>query len=121
MQEEKTEVKLGQSNNSEIKSNGDIIILKDGVVLSDLYATRDIKFIDESAVCRGSKLESGGSIIAKVVGGQTGVNTLLLAKTQVTIQKMFIGRICVGKHCFDIDDVIENKTFNSYDFVNQAM
>lgn len=114
MQEEKTEIKLNQCHKTEVKSNGDIFILQDGVILSNLYAARTISFQHSSAVCRGSRLEAGDSIIAKNVGGETGVNTLLIAKRNISVQKMLSGRICVDKHCIDIESLIENKTFDRH-------
>ncbi|GIP36924.1 hypothetical protein J31TS4_02040 [Paenibacillus sp. J31TS4] len=114
MQEEKVQIMINQCHNSELKSNGDIIIQQDGVLLSDLYSAGNILFLHDSAVCRGAKLEAEGVISAKVVGGQTGVNTLLKAKKQIKIKKMYAGRLCVGRYCKDIYDVVENKTFDAY-------
>jgi hypothetical protein len=115
MLETKAEVKLNQCHNSVIKSNGDIIIMRDGVILSHLNAGRNIRFKRDSAVCRGSTLEAGGSIVAQIVGGLTSLNTLLKAKVNVTVRKMYAGRICVGKRCIEIDKVIEEATFNNND------
>lgn len=112
MQEEKSEIRLNQCHNSVIKSNGDIVINRDGVILSDLYAVGHIVFNKNDAVCRGSQLEAGGSIIAKIIGGQTGVNSLLKANRQVSVVKMYSGRVCVGKYCTDILDEVENKIFS---------
>ncbi|MEK3986384.1 FapA family protein [Paenibacillus sp. FSL K6-3166] len=120
MQEEKTEIILNQCYNSDIKSNGDIIIKNDGVILSDLYAARHIVFKRDTSVCRGSHLEAGGSIVAKVIGGQSDVITLLKANRKITIKKMFSGRVCIGKRCIDIYDVVENKTFNADSFKQRA-
>jgi hypothetical protein len=115
MRKEKSEVRLNQCYKSEIKSNGDIIIHRDGVILSSLYAARHILFMEDSTVCRGSALEAGGSIMASIVGGQTGVDTLLKAKVKISVRKMFTGRICVGKRWIDIDRVIEDKTFSIHE------
>jgi len=120
MQEAKAEVRLNQCHNSEIKSNGNIIIQRDGVILSQLYAARSILFKHESSVCRGSTLEAGRSIVAKIVGGKTGVDTLLKAKMMVSVRKMFTGRICIGKYCIDVDKLIEDKTFNSRELRHSA-
>lgn len=113
MQEEKVQIMINQCHNSELKSNGDIIILRDGVLLSDLFSAGNILFQHDLAVCRGAKLEADGVISAKIVGGQTGVNTLLKAKRQIIVKKMYAGRVCVGRYCTDIYDLVENKTFNA--------
>jgi len=120
MQEAQAEVKLNQCQNSEIKSNGNIVIQRDGVILSHLYAARSILFKQDTAVCRGSTLEAGRSIVAKNVGGKTGVDTMLKAKMMVSVRKMFAGRICIGKYSIDVDKMIEDKTFNIRDMRNSA-
>ncbi|MFC5407519.1 flagellar assembly protein A [Cohnella soli] len=113
MQEEHVEISINQCHRSELKSNGDIIVHCEGVIISDLFSTRNIVFIDENSVCRGSKLDAGDSITAKNVGGQTGAISVLKAKRQVDVRKMYSGRVCVGKYCGDILDVVESKVFDS--------
>jgi uncharacterized protein len=113
MQEEKVEIRINQCHNSEVKSNGHVRILRDGVILSDLYSSGDIIFEHELSVCRGARLESGGSISAKIIGGQTGANTILKAKKKVDAKKIYSGRICVGKYCTDIYDSVDNVRFDS--------
>lgn len=113
MQEEKVQTMINQCHNSELKTNGDIIIQRDGVILSDLYSAGNILFQYDLAVCRGAKLEADGVISAKIVGGQTGAKTLLKAKRQVIVKKLYEGRVCVGRYCTDIYELVENKTFNA--------
>ena len=108
MQEVDVQIRINQCHNSELKSNGDIIIHREGVLLSNLYSSDNIVFLYDSAVCRGSKLEAGGSIHAKIVGGQTGAPTVLTAKKSLSIKKMYAGRICVDRYCKDIYEPIEN-------------
>jgi hypothetical protein len=113
MQEEKVEISINQCQKSELKSNGDIIIHREGVITSDLFSARDIVFMDDNGVCRGSQIEAGGSIKAKVIGGLTGAISVLKAKRKVHVRKMYSGRVCIGKYCRDIFDVIENTVFDS--------
>ena len=112
MQEDKVHISIMQCHNSELKSNGDILVYRDGVILSDLYSAGNIIFKHELAVCRGSQLDAGDWISAKIIGGQTGANTILKAKRRVSVTKMFSGRVCIGRHCTDIYELIENKTFD---------
>jgi hypothetical protein len=112
MQEDKVRININQCHNSEMKSNGDIIIHREGVLLSDLYSAGNITFIHEFAVCRGAVLEADGMISAKIVGGHTGVKTELKAKKQIDVRKMYNGRVCVGRYCTDISDLVENTVFN---------
>ncbi|GGG25641.1 DUF342 domain-containing protein [Paenibacillus abyssi] len=111
MQEENVHISINQCQNSELKSNGDILIHREGVLLSDLFSTGNIIFKHESSVCRGSQLDAEGSISAKIVGGQTGVNTILRARKQVAVKQMYTGKVCVGKYYTDIMEYVENKTF----------
>jgi hypothetical protein len=112
MQEDKVRININQCHNSEMKSNGDIIIHREGVLLSDLYSAGNITFMHEFAVCRGAVLEADGMISAKIVGGHTGVKTELKAKKQIDVRKMYNGRVCVGRYCTDISDLVENTVFN---------
>ncbi|TNJ67121.1 DUF342 domain-containing protein [Paenibacillus hemerocallicola] len=116
MQEEKVEIRLNQCHKSELKSNGDIVIQREGVLLSDLYSAGNIQFVWEYAVCRGGRLEAGGSISAQIIGGETGASTILKAARLIRIKKMYSGRVCVGKYCTDIFEMIENKTFDGGSF-----
>jgi uncharacterized protein (DUF342 family) len=120
MQEDKVQTIINQCHKSELKSNGDITILREGVLLSDLFSAGNITFNHELAVCRGSKLEAEGSIIAKIIGGETGANTTLKANRQVTVKKMYAGRVCVGRFCMDIFDLIEDKTFDVFSIKRRA-
>src|SRR5690606_7024020 len=96
----------------ELKSNGDIIVYREGVILSDMYSAGNIVFKHENSLCRGSKLDSGGIIVVKTVGGETGAETMLKATREVRSKKMYAGRICVGKSCMDIFDPIEEVIIN---------
>ncbi|BBI36398.1 FapA family protein [Cohnella abietis] len=112
MQEAYVEISINQCHNSELKSNGDIVIHRDGVLLCDLYAARNIIFVHQSSMCRGSQLEAGDSIIAQIIGGQTGANTVLKARRKIQVKKMYAGRVCIGKYCKDIFEPVENTTFD---------
>ncbi|QJD85488.1 DUF342 domain-containing protein [Cohnella herbarum] len=112
MQEENVEISISQSQNSELKSNGDIVIHRDGVLLCELFSARNIVFHSNHSICRGSRLEAGDSILAKIIGGQTGAISILKAKRKVQVQKMYSGRVCIGKYCKDIFEPIDQVTFD---------
>lgn len=116
MQEETVEIRINQCHNSELKSNGDIVIQREGVLLSDLYSSGDILFTNDMAVCRGARLTAGGSIWAKIIGGETGASTVLKAARQVSVRKMYAGRICIGNYCTDIFERVENRIFDARTF-----
>lgn len=112
MQEEQGSTRIGQCQNSEIKSNGDILIFREGVLSSQLFSTGSIVFKHEKGVCRGSLLEARESIIAKVVGGETGAACTIKAEKVIYVKQMFSGRVCVGQYCRDIFEYMENMQFN---------
>lgn len=120
MQEAKVQTIINQCHNSELKTNGDIIIRLDGVILSNLYSAGSILFQSKSAVCRGARLEAEGVISAKIVGGETGAKTLLKAKKEVKVKRLYEGRICVGGYCTDIYEIIENKSFTIHELKRRA-
>ncbi|WP_162463422.1 FapA family protein [Paenibacillus psychroresistens] len=122
MQEPKAIIEIRQCHLSTLKANGDIIIVADGVVQSELYSSRNIIFQSLFSVCRGSTLESEGFITAMIVGGQTGTgtNTVLKAKRRVSIRKMYTGRVCVGRYCVEIMEMIEHRTFEAHTMRSEA-
>lgn len=113
MQETKVEVNMGKSQNSTIKSNGDIIIHNDGILQSDLFSSGNISFRSPASVCRGSRLEAGGSISAYLVGGESGAQSYLKAKHSITVRKMYLGKVTVDRYSADITEPVENKVFDS--------
>ncbi|WP_410514255.1 FapA family protein [Paenibacillus sp. BR2-3] len=113
MQETKVEVNMGQCQNTIIKSNGDIIIHRDGIVQSDLFSSGNISFLKSTSVCRGSKLEAGGMISAYLVGGESGAQSFLKAKRSVTVRKMYLGKVTIDRYTADITEPVENMVFNS--------
>ncbi|MFB9274796.1 DUF342 domain-containing protein [Cohnella cellulosilytica] len=112
MQEEQVEISINQCQGSELKSNGDIVIHRDGVLLCELYSARNIVFLATQAICRGSRLDAGDSIRAITVGGQTGAISVLKARRKVQVEKMYSGRVCVGRYCKDIFEPIGQTVFD---------
>jgi hypothetical protein len=88
---------IQQCHLTEILSNGDILIRKQGVLQSKLYAKNNIVFYDKHSVCRGSELEAGGSISAMIVGGVSGGGTVLKAGRKVVVDQIYQGRVTVNK------------------------
>lgn len=111
MQEVKARTAISQCQSSELKSNGDIVIMRDGVILGDLYASGDIIFEKSGAVCRGSMLEAKQAIHAKIVGAQTGTSAFLKAGKKVVVHKMLMGKVSVGRSTLLIEEAVENISF----------
>jgi hypothetical protein len=115
-QETYVQICISQSQNSTLKSNGDILIKKEGIIQCDLYSAGNIIFFLDNSVCRGSNLEAGDTISAKYVGGITGAGTSLKAGKKVIVKKMYEGRVTVDRYSIDIFDPIEDKTFDRNSF-----
>ncbi|WP_438351179.1 FapA family protein [Paenibacillus sp. FA6] len=115
-QESQVQININQSQNSTLKSNGDIFIRKEGVIQCDLYSEGNIIFYLYNSVCRGSKLEAGDTISVMNVGGITGVGTTLKATKKIIVKKMFEGRVIIDRLSIDIFEPIEDKTFDRNSF-----
>ncbi|GAB2672964.1 DUF342 domain-containing protein [Paenibacillus thermoaerophilus] len=116
-QESHVQISISQSQNSTLKSNGDILIKKEGIIQCELYSAGNIIFFLDNSVCRGSKLEAGNTISAMHVGGITGVGTSLKAGKKVIVKKMYEGRVIVDRYSLDIFEPVEDKTFDRNNFV----
>jgi hypothetical protein len=112
MQETNVQIDINQCHLSTLKSNGDILIRREGVLQSDLLASGNIVFYDDQSVCRGSRLDAGMTISAMIVGGQTSVDTFLKAGRRIVVKKMLSGKICVGKRVKEIFSPIGETTFD---------
>lgn len=111
-QESQVQININQAQNSTLKSNGNILIRREGVIQCDLYSAGNIVFFLDNSVCRGSKLEAGDTISAMYVGGFTGVGTSLKAINKVIVKKMFEGRVTVDRYSIDIFEPVEEMTFD---------
>ncbi|QSF44135.1 FapA family protein [Paenibacillus tianjinensis] len=112
LQETKVEVNIGKCQNSTLKSNGDIMIHRDGIVQSELFSSGNISFRKTFSMCRGSKLEAGGSISAYYVGGESGAQSYLKAKQSISVHKMYLGRVTIDRYTAEITEPVENMVFN---------
>jgi uncharacterized protein (DUF342 family) len=119
MQETLVQIDINQAHLSNMKSNGDILIRREGVLQSNLYSKGNIIFFGHDAVCRGSQLEAGDTISAMYVGGEIGSQTLLKAGKKVTIKKVNSARVTVGKFWRDFFEPTENVVLrtNGYELI----
>lgn len=114
--ESQVQVEINQSQNSTIKSNGDIYIRKEGIVQCELYSKENIIFFQDESVCRGSTLEAGNTISAMIVGGITGAGTCLKAKNKVIVKKMYEGKVTIDRYSVDIFEPVEEVEFDRNQF-----
>jgi uncharacterized protein (DUF342 family) len=110
-QETRVFIDIKKCHLSKLKSNGNIMIRKEGCIQSDLYSKENIVFYNEHSVCRGSKLEAGQSIVTMIVGGETGGENILKATKRISVRKMFGGRIIIQRYNLEIVEMLENVTF----------
>lgn len=115
-QETNVQININQAQKSVLKSNGDILIRREGIIQCDLYSAGNIIFFLDSSVCRGSKLEAGDTISAMIVGGITGVGTTLKAAKKVVVKRMYGGRVIVDRYSKDIFEPVVDKTFDLNSF-----
>lgn len=103
---------IQQCQLTEILSNGNIVIRKQGVLQSRLYSKKNIVFCQYDSVCRGSELEAGEAISAMIVGGVSGGATRLKAGRKVEVSLMYDGRVTVGRFSKEILSPVENVCFH---------
>ncbi len=114
---EETEVctDIQQCHLTEIMSNGDILIRRQGVLQSRLSSKKNIIFFQRDSVCRGSELEAELTISAMIVGGVSGGSTKLKAGKKVLAAMIYEGKVVVGKFSKEILEPVENVCFQVKD------
>lgn len=98
LQEEEAKIEISRSQQSTLKSNGNIMIKK-GILQSELHTKKDIIFSLHTATCRGGRLQAEGSIHAAKV---EGLGTTLQAGKEITANRLEAGRIIIGTQFKDI-------------------
>jgi hypothetical protein len=121
MQEISSKINIQQCHLSFLKSNGDILIRREGVLNSDLYSKNNIVFYEDRSVCRGSRLEAGNIISAMNVGGQSCSGIYLKAGKKIVVKNIHSGRVCIGKYCRDIFESLADTTFDEKFMKNQTV
>ncbi|MEJ8303402.1 FapA family protein [Saccharibacillus sacchari] len=111
MQQGESKIELSRCQTSTVKSNGDILIHKEGVLQSDLYSTGSITFGHPSSVCRGSCLEAEDRIDARTVGSAGGAPCILRARRTVYVYRMFEGKVSAGGLHRDVLTPVQDFTF----------
>jgi lipopolysaccharide export system protein LptA len=106
-------IDIAQCHMSNLKSNGNIMIRKEGCLQSELFSKENIVFYQQAAVCRGSRLEAGEMISAMVVGGETGGDIVLKAGKRISIKKIYNGRVFINRYSKNIEQPLEDITIYS--------
>ncbi|MBD2847570.1 DUF342 domain-containing protein [Paenibacillus sp. IB182496] len=111
-QESQVRISVGQGQQAVFKSNGDILIRREGIIQCDLYSAGSIGFTMEDALCRGSRLEAGERIAAGVVGGEGGAPSTLKAGTKISVKKMYAGKIAIDRSTLEVLEPIGETVFD---------
>jgi hypothetical protein len=111
MQQGDSRIELSRCQTSTVKSNGDLVIHREGVMQSDLYSTGSITFVHPVSVCRGSCLEAEERIDARIVGSAGGAPCILRARQSIHVHRMFEGQISVGTQHRNILTPVQDYTF----------
>lgn len=111
MQQGDSRIELSRCQTSTVKSNGDLVIHREGVMQSDLYSTGSITFVHPVSVCRGSCLEAEERIDARIVGSAGGAPCILRARQSIHVHRMFEGKISVGTQHRNILTPVQDYTF----------
>lgn len=114
-EESQVVTEIQQCHLTEIMSNGDILIRKQGVLQSQLYSKENIVFFEKDSVCRGSHLEAGDTISAMIVGGVSGGSTSLKAGKKVMASLIYEGKVTIDRYTRDILEPIEKVSFSVKD------
>ncbi|WP_096200408.1 FapA family protein [Bacillus sp. FJAT-45350] len=93
MVNEESSIQIKSATSSTIKTNGEIIIKKDGVIQSQLFAGKNIIFSHKDAVIRGGKIEALQSIKASTVGTELGEPPELYAGEMIEIDTLYQSKI----------------------------
>ncbi|OIJ14643.1 hypothetical protein BKP35_06225 [Anaerobacillus arseniciselenatis] len=110
MVHEDSDIGFSTSNASTIKTNGSINIINIGVINTDLYSDRDIRFNKENAVLRGGKIEARGSIKAGEIGTETGKPPYLIAGDKIFVHYLRNARVQILSRTRNFFEQLKNVT-----------
>jgi hypothetical protein len=108
MQDNKVTIEFSQCNGAVIKSNGDIMVSKEGTIQSQLFAKERIIYKHEDSVCRGGEIEAGGIIWLKAVGGVSGGEAIIKSNSKMHANKIYMAKICIGKWTRHVQEPLQN-------------
>lgn len=101
---ENNNVHIKAANMSTIKTNGEIVIKKDGVIQSQLFAGTNIVFEKKDSVIRGGRVEALKKIKAGTVGTNLGEPPQLYAGEEIKIEKLFQCKIKMPNYINYLDE-----------------
>ncbi|OIJ21709.1 hypothetical protein BKP45_03140 [Anaerobacillus alkalidiazotrophicus] len=106
--QEESDISFYSSNLSQIKTNGRIIVKKEGIINSTLFAGTEINFEKRDSVIRGGKVEAVKTINAGIVGSAKGKSPILYAGETINITEINQAQITMRNEIIFIDEKITN-------------
>lgn len=113
MQEVNVRIDIAWSQDSILKSGGDLYVHKDGVVHSRLFSSGHVHFVTNEAVCIGSTVEAAGSITAQTVGKMSSEKCVLIAGQNITVRQICNSEVTIGEDTAAIDRPVEDIVFTA--------
>ena len=108
MIEEESKVELRFSQQSNIRTNGEVLFTGEGMFNTEVFAGTNCVVNGPKAVIRGGKVQAVQTIVANEVGTILGSAPLLIAGTAVTVRELNNGKISIRNHLFECDQPIRN-------------
>ncbi len=106
--QEQSDITFFNANLSQIKTNGTILVKKEGVINTVLFAGDAIQFEKNDAVIRGGKVEAVNSLDAAIVGTEKGKAPVLYAGESISIKEINQAQITLKNQTIYIDEKIEH-------------
>ncbi|WNF39112.1 FapA family protein [Bacillaceae bacterium IKA-2] len=105
---EESDIVFHSANQSQIKTNGRIIINKEGIVNTTLFAGTEIIFKNKNSVIRGGKVEAVQKITAGIVGSSRGKSPILYAGKEITANELHHAEITMQNQKLIIGEKVIN-------------
>lgn len=105
---EESDIVFYSANVSQIKTNGKIIIKKEGIVNTTLFSGTEIIFKDKQSVIRGGKVEAVQKITAGIVGTPRGEIPTLYAGKEIIVNELNYADITLQNQKLVIDEIVAN-------------
>ena len=106
--QEESDITFFNANLSQIKTNGTILVKKEGVINTVLFAGDAIQFEKNDAVIRGGKVEAVNSLDAAIVGTEKGKAPVLYAGESISIKEINQAQITLKNQTIYIDEKFEH-------------
>ncbi|ADU31995.1 FapA family protein [Evansella cellulosilytica] len=109
---EESDITFYSASHSQIKSNGKLIVKKEGVINSTLFSGSEIIFESKKSVIRGGKIEAVKNIHAGIVGTTIGKAPHLYAGEKIEMNEVHQAHVTMHTQKVNIDEQMNNLTLS---------